>query len=156
MYRARIIRVLVAASCAMPAANCLAEETVSFTRDIRPILSDNCFACHGPDEQERQADLRLDIGDSALELGAIVPEDLNASEMWNRINSEDPDEVMPPPNFHKQLTDDQRAAIRTWIESGAEYEQHWSFVAPQKPQSFLTRDTATSRSTRLLRRRLRE
>ncbi len=109
-----------------------AESPISFARDIRPILSDSCFACHGPDENERQADLRLDVGSSAYEMNAVVPRDLNESELWQRINSDDADAVMPPPKFHKPLNGEQRELIRRWIEAGAEYEQHWSFVAPNK------------------------
>ena len=109
-----------------------AEPTVSFARDIRPILSDSCFACHGPDENERQADLRLDVGSSAYEMNAVVPGNLNDSELWQRITSDDADAVMPPPKFHKPLNDEQRDLIRRWIEAGAQYEQHWSFVAPNK------------------------
>lgn len=112
---------------------CVADEPISFTRDVRPILSDTCFACHGPDEDKREADLRLDVAGSALDSGAISPGDPDASELWNRIISDDPDEKMPPPEFHKELTKTQRELIRRWIESGAEYEQHWSFVAPTKP-----------------------
>ncbi len=110
-----------------------ANEPVSFTRDIRPILSDNCFACHGPDQQKREADLRLDVAASAMESGAIVPGKLESSELWARINSSYVDDVMPPAEFHKPLTDKQRDLLKLWIESGAEYQQHWSFAAPQEP-----------------------
>lgn len=110
-----------------------ATSSVSFTRDVRPILSDNCFACHGPDEGKREADLRLDIAESALESGAVSPGDLDSSELWQRIISEDPSDQMPPPDSHNQLTESQRALIRQWIESGAAYQQHWSFIAPEKP-----------------------
>ena len=112
---------------------CVADEPVSFTRDVRPILSDTCFACHGPDEEKREADLRLDVAESAMESGAISSGEVDASELWNRITSDDPSDVMPPPEFHKQLTEAQRGLIRQWIEAGAKYQQHWSFVAPTKP-----------------------
>ncbi len=125
-----IILVLIAIHC--PAFT-IAEEAVSFTRDIRPILSDNCFACHGPDEETREADLRLDMADDAVSSGAIVPGELEASSLWKRITSSDESEVMPPPESHKELNATQRDLIRRWIESGAQYEQHWSFVAPTKP-----------------------
>lgn len=126
--------VLLASTAAIAAA----EEKISFNRDIRPILSDACFACHGFDAHERKADLRLDTRDGALaDLGgyaAIVPKDLEASEAWQRILSDDEDEVMPPPEFHKKLTDDERALLRRWIEQGAEYQVHWSFVEPVKAE----------------------
>ncbi len=124
---------LILFSLAVVAVPSFAAETVSFTRDIRPILSDNCFACHGPDEEKREADLRLDVAQSALESGAIKPGSVDESELWTRINSSDPDEAMPPAEFHKPLTDQQRDLIARWIKSGAEYQQHWSFVAPIRP-----------------------
>ncbi|NNE90256.1 MAG: DUF1553 domain-containing protein [Verrucomicrobiales bacterium] len=95
--------------------------TVTFNRDVRPILSDNCFACHGFDEKERKADLRLD------EPGADM------DELLARVFSTDPDEVMPPPEHKKTLTDTEKATLEKWVEQGAKYEKHWSFVAPQKP-----------------------
>ncbi len=111
-----------------------ADQPVSFTRDIRPILSDHCFACHGPDEEKREADLRLDVAENALESGAVTPGSLEESELWNRITTSDPDSVMPPADFHQQLTDDHRDLIQRWIKSGAEYQQHWSFVSPAQPE----------------------
>ncbi len=111
-------------------------EPLSFNRDIRPILSDNCFACHGFDEKERKADLRLDTEDGAFaDLGgyfAIKAGEPEKSEVWLRIDSTDEDEIMPPPDFHKTLTDAQKSTIKQWIEEGAKYEQHWSFIAPKK------------------------
>ncbi|MBL9152734.1 MAG: PSD1 domain-containing protein [Verrucomicrobiales bacterium] len=105
---------------------------LSFNRDIRPILSDNCFACHGFDAKERKADLRLDTAEGALADQAIVPGKPDESEAWLRILSTDPDEVMPPPEFHKTLTTAQRDTLKRWIEQGAEYEPHWSFVTPRE------------------------
>ena len=129
---------LSAALLAFTSPMVIAEEKISFNRDIRPILSDACFACHGFDAHERKAYLRLDTRDGALaDLGgyaAIVPKDLEASEAWQRILSDDEDEVMPPPEFHKRLTDDEKALLRRWIEQGAEYQVHWSFVAPVKAE----------------------
>jgi mono/diheme cytochrome c family protein len=130
-----ICRLLLAGSLGMSAG--IASE-VSYNRDIRPILSDNCFACHGPDEKHRKADLRLDTFDGATAdkdgLRALVPGDPAKSELWARLNSPDEDEVMPPPKSHKTVTATQKTALRQWIEQGAKYEKHWSFVplAPVK------------------------
>ncbi len=113
------------------------ERPVKFNRDIRPILSETCFHCHGPDEHGRRAELRLDTSDGALaDLGgyqAIKPGDLKNSEAWGRILSDDPDELMPPPESHLVLTDDQKLTIKRWIEQGAEYEGHWAYQAPGNP-----------------------
>ena len=113
---------------------------ISFNRDIRPILSDNCFACHGPDSGNRQAGLRLDIAEQAtgeLESGsrAIVPEDVDLSEMVARIVSTDPDVVMPPPDAKiGRLTDEQVDLVKRWIAQGAAYEPHWAFMPVVKPE----------------------
>ncbi len=112
--------------------------TVRFDRDILPILANTCFACHGPDEKTRQADLRLDTveGASAPRDGspAIVPGNPQASALLQRIGSTDPDVVMPPPGTNKTLTLEQRQKIETWIASGAPYEGHWAYRALVRPQ----------------------
>jgi len=102
-----------------------------FARDIRPILSDHCFACHGPDEQTRQADLRLDTANGLS--GVVSNSDPSGSELLARVNSRDDDLKMPPPEFHKPLSAPQRRLLKAWIESGANIEQHWAFQAPRKP-----------------------
>jgi hypothetical protein len=102
-------------------------ERIDFSREIRPILSDACFACHGPDASHREADLRLDRPGSA----AIVPGDLESSAVWDRIRSDDPEAVMPPPHTGKTLTSAQVALIGRWIEAGAAYAEHWAFVPPK-------------------------
>jgi hypothetical protein len=109
---------------------------LSFNRDIRPILSENCFLCHGFDEKSRQADLRLDTPDSALakhdDVTAIVPGHPEQSELWRRITSDDDSERMPPTDSHRALKPEQIAKLKLWIEQGAKYEKHWSFIPPQK------------------------
>lgn len=114
-----------------------ANRPIKFNRDIRPILSETCFHCHGPDEHGRRADLRLDsLAGATADLDgakAITPGDLEKSEAWWRIISDDPDELMPPPESHLVLTDEQKALLKRWIEEGAEYEGHWAYVAPVKP-----------------------
>jgi len=109
-------------------------QEVSFTRDIRPILSDKCFHCHGNDENTREAGLRLDIRDDAIDMDAIVPESLEDSNAWQRIISEEEDEIMPPPRSHKSLSDKEKQLIRTWIKQGAAYEQHWAYRPVKKPE----------------------
>ena len=107
---------------------------VEFNRDIRPILSDKCFTCHGPDSAKRQAGLRLDRAeDSTAERDgprAIVPRDVSKSEVVRRIVSRDPDEQMPPPKSNLSLTPKEVSLIQQWIEQGAEYQPHWAFLAP--------------------------
>ncbi len=115
-----------------------AREPVSYDRDIRPLLSEHCFKCHGPDAGKRQADLRLDLeeGATALHKGiaAIVPGDIGKSELVARVSSDDPDERMPPAKAGKPpLAEEQIALLTRWIEEGAHYEKHWSFVPPTRP-----------------------
>ena len=115
-----------------------AEDDIRFNRDVRPILADNCFACHGPDAKKRKAKLRLDQREGALAdrdgSRAIVPGNLKESELWRRINSDDPDEVMPPPKSYKVLTAADKQTLKRWIQQGAKYEAHWSFIPPRKPK----------------------
>jgi hypothetical protein len=114
-----------------------ADDAVSYSRDIRPILSGQCFACHGPDEEAREAELRLDSFENAThgdsESAAIVPGHSSRSELIRRILSDDPDEQMPPPSSNKSLTEEQKRLLQQWIDSGAKYEQHWSFIRPTLP-----------------------
>src|SRR6476660_3399553 len=115
-------------------------DKVKFNQHVRPILSGNCFYCHGPDPKHREADLRLDIREGATaDLGgyaAIVPGKPDESTLIKRVNSTDDDERMPPPASKKpHLTEEQIAILRRWIEQGAEYEGHWAFLplAPGEP-----------------------
>ncbi|MDV6030526.1 MAG: DUF1553 domain-containing protein [Phycisphaera sp. RhM] len=108
-----------------PAAWC--QTPISFNAQIRPILSEYCFACHGPDEETRAADLRLDQREPALDYGAIVEGEPDESLLIERIVSEDPDMLMPPPETGKTLTAAQKELLAEWIRQGGEYQKHWSF-----------------------------
>ena len=123
---------IVTAPSPSVAAEKTAPAAVSFNRDIRPLLSDNCFYCHGPDANHRQADLRLDIRDAAIDSGAIVPGEPVESLIVERIHETDPELVMPPPESHKKLTAAQKELLARWIEQGAEYQPHWAYVPPVK------------------------
>ncbi|MCU0711198.1 MAG: PSD1 and planctomycete cytochrome C domain-containing protein [Pirellula sp.] len=109
-----------------------ADDRIDFNREIRPILSENCFYCHGQDGNKREAGLRLDVRDDAVEHGAINPDQLNESELLKRIFSDDADLVMPPPDSNRVLTNEQKELVRRWIAQGAEYDKHWAFVPPTK------------------------
>lgn len=120
----------------VPTATLASEEPakLQYNRDIRPILSENCFACHGPDSASRKADLRLDQREAAINAKAIAPGDADSSELIFRIEADDPEVAMPPPGGrHKALTAEQKAILKRWIAEGAEYQPHWSFIAPQRP-----------------------
>src|SRR5581483_3492997 len=112
---------------------------VDFNREIRPILSDNCFKCHGPDEQHRVAKLRLDLRDGGAfaagrKNGALItPGDSSKSILYQRVSHSDRNRRMPPPNAGVELTDKQVRLIKEWIDEGAKWETHWAFSAPQRP-----------------------
>lgn len=129
------IRLGLAITLTIGVGRCAA--AVDYSRDILPIFAEHCAQCHGVDEQTRESGLRLDLREAALAGGdsgaaAIVPGQPDASELIRRVTSEDPAEVMPPPELNKPLTREQIAALRQWIEEGAPYETHWAFVPPQK------------------------
>lgn len=146
----RVARLLLACSLVMgllPAVGEAGEEregpesVVDFVAEVQPILSDNCFFCHGPDPEDRHADLRLDIAEGeqgGVELGAIVPGDRDSSYLWQRIN--DPEDPMPPIDSHKSLSREQIEIIGRWIDQGAEYEQHWAYAPITKPEPDATAD----------------
>lgn len=139
---ARLLLVGFVASFASPllaADNAPLPDVVEFNRDIRPILSDNCFFCHGPDKNKRKADLRLDTAEGLVgkpgESGTVTPGKPNDSELFRRITSTDPEQKMPPAEGTKSLTSRDIALIKKWIEQGAKYEGHWAFLPLKRPAS---------------------
>lgn len=106
-------------------------DELQFNRDVRPILSENCFQCHGPDEGARKADLRLDVRGDAIDAGAIVPGNAEESAVWRRVSSNDPEEQMPPPASKKKLTVAEREVLKKWLSAGAPYQSHWSLESPR-------------------------
>ena len=108
------------------------EGGIGFNEQILPLLTDYCFACHGPDSASRKAKLRLDTRQGALSSGAVVPGRVDESQLIARITSDDPDTVMPPPEFGKPVQPEHRELFRQWIESGAPFDQHWAFLTPEK------------------------
>ena len=119
-----------------------AEAPLRYSRDIRPILAEKCFKCHGPDDKTREADLRLDRREEAIAAGAVAPGKADDSELVRRILSDDPQERMPPPASRKELTAEQKERLRRWIDEGAEYETHWALVRPTRPPLPPVRDSA--------------
>jgi len=124
------IAILCAAVFALTAADA---GTVGFNRDVRPILSEKCYHCHGPDAKQRKADLRLDVPEVAMKSGAIVPGHPEKSEMIGRILTTDSDDHMPPAKAKMSpLSATEIETLKKWIAEGAEYEPHWAFI-PLKP-----------------------
>ncbi len=115
-----------------------AEKKIRFNRDVRPILSDKCFYCHGPDSNKREADFRLDVEAEAkkkLSEGfALVPGHPEKSQLFERISSHDEDEIMPPADSGKKLSSKEIETLKKWIEQGAVYEPHWCFIPPSEPK----------------------
>ncbi|HEY1599033.1 MAG TPA: DUF1553 domain-containing protein [Pirellulales bacterium] len=142
--RAHLLAALVC--LALLTATAQAGEAIGYNHDIRPILAENCFACHGPDSASRKADLRLDRREAAIESGAFQPGKPEESELVKRINSTDPDTVMPPAAAHKTLSPEQKKMLTDWIAAGAEYQPHWSFIAPVRPAVPEVQDKAWPRS----------
>lgn len=145
--RAALIGALCLALGPMVARAAGAEARLDFNRDVRPILSDRCFSCHGPDHEDRQAGLRLDLREAAiaaLDSGstAVVPGDPATSEIIARITSTDPDVVMPPPRFNKPITPAEAEILNRWIAEGAEYRGHWAFERVERPAKPEVKDTA--------------
>ncbi len=130
------------------AAQAPEKSSIDFNRDIRPILSDKCYSCHGPDEGHREAELRLDLAEEAVAdrggTQAIFPGDAQQSEVWLRITSDDPDELMPPAESHKSLTPEEIELLRRWIDEGAEWQGHWAFASPTQTAMPRTDDVASN------------
>src|SRR3954466_7299918 len=130
-------------SCLVAAAVCAvlgcgrSASSATFSRDILPVLSDNCFSCHGPDEKARKAKLRLDTKEGAFrvkdDVHVIVPGKSTKSELDRRLTSKDPDDVMPPPKSTRKLSADQIEQIKKWIDAGAVWGEHWAFEKITKP-----------------------
>ena len=112
-------------------------KSVDYNRDVRPVLSRNCFSCHGPDEESRKADLRLDVREGALAerdgTPAIVPGKRGESELYSRLVTTDQDDIMPPVDSGHELTSDEIESIGKWIDGGAPFDRHWAFVPPVRP-----------------------
>ncbi len=123
---------------------------VDFQRQIRPILSDNCLRCHGPDESSRMAGLRLDTKEGIFSQRPngipVIPGKAQDSLLYKRISDPDPKRRMPPLAAHKELTDEQKALLRQWIEEGAEWKQHWAFTAPVRPELPIVKNEAWTRN----------
>ncbi|MDB5388024.1 MAG: hypothetical protein JWM11_3670, partial [Planctomycetaceae bacterium] len=138
---------LVAWVLLVPATKLIAADSpqnISFNRDILPILADNCFTCHGPDEPARKGELRLDTKDGALRTAepVIVPGKSAESELLKRLLSADPDQVMPPPKSNRKPTPEQIDTIRRWIDAGASWDKHWSYETPRRPALPVVKNTA--------------
>src|SRR5215469_11760497 len=137
--RSGLLPFLIAAAAPLAAA-----QPVNFDRDVRPILADRCFNCHGPDEKRRMANLRLDTQDGLLGVRgtyAIVrPGDPANSRLLARVSALSLASRMPPAQAGVALTDRQIATIRNWIEQGAKWQRHWAFVPPERPESPSDRD----------------
>lgn len=128
-----------------------AEPSIQFNRDVRPILTEYCFSCHGPDAKHAEGNLRLDLRESATKPDkfgnvTIAPGKPDESELIVRILSTDKDEMMPPPKTHKTLSDKEKNTLKQWIAEGAAYQGHWSFIAPQKPATPAVKDASWPRN----------
>jgi len=126
-----------------------AQISVEFNRDVRPILADHCFQCHGPDAKQRQADLRLDMADATAvnrDGGpVIVPGQPEKSDLWRRINSTDADERMPPPDRGRKLNEAEIEILQQWIKDGAKFERHWSLLPVERPPLSAVKNAASAK-----------
>ncbi len=133
-------------AAAVAATSVRAADRLEYNRDVRPILAENCFACHGPDSAARKADLRLDRRDDAIKSKAYVPGKPDDSRLVERITSEMTSRRMPPPKTGKKLTDAQKETLARWIAEGAEYQPHWSMIAPKRTPPPAVKDAAWVRN----------
>ena len=138
MLPLRWFRVHVLLTCILACSNgAIAAEPVQFNRDVRPILSETCFACHGADKNNLKGRRRLDSFEGATaernDIRAIVPGDPDNSDLWVRVISGDEEELMPPRDSHKSLSAAQKETLKRWIAEGAHYQPHWAYVAPSRP-----------------------
>jgi hypothetical protein len=133
--------------CLVLATSSAAADPIRYNRDIRPILAEHCFACHGPDSAARKAKLRLDVREVAVAKEAIVPGKPNESKLVARVFSADPSEIMPPPKTKKQLTAQEKDTLKRWVAGGADYEAHWAFVPPVRPKLPVVRNEAWVRNS---------
>lgn len=140
---------LVLAAAAFSVGPKTVEKVIDFNRDVRPILANNCFKCHGHDEATRAAGLRLDLRESAIAKRggrpAVIPGEPDKSELVRRINAPE-DERMPPISTHKTLSLDDKSVLTTWIKEGAEYKEHWAFVPPVRNEPPTVRDRSWLRN----------
>ncbi len=139
MLRLSPLFLLAAVFAALPTGAATANSRIEFNRDIRPILSENCFPCHGADSAARKAGLRLDRFEEAIaprkdSPPAIVPGKPEASELVRRITAADPDDIMPPAKTHKVLRAEQKELLKSWIAASARFEPHWSLIPPKRPE----------------------
>jgi hypothetical protein len=152
-----LIICMLLATVATRADDATGVSDIQFNDQIRPILSEYCFACHGPDSAGRKADLRLDLRETAIETGAVVPGNIDSSELITRITSDDPELVMPPPASQKSLDAGQIQILTRWISDGAKWQKHWSFIKPVRqpiPQSAKTDEWSNNTIDRFIVHRL--
>jgi mono/diheme cytochrome c family protein len=155
LFPASLLTSFVAFAAGFFATLTAADTKVSYNRDVRPILSENCFKCHGADKAKRKGDLGLASSEDARALikestrHAIVPGDLKKSELITRIITSDADDLMPPPKSEKKLTSAQIDVLQRWVAQGAEYEPHWSYAAIRQPSRQRSR-RRIGRSTTLI------
>ena len=148
MHEVLAFSLIAVSACALSASSVVmaADRKIEFNRDVRPILSNNCYQCHGPDKNQLQAGLRLDkpeIATAKLESGqtAIIPKDLVSSGLVARIISTDPNEKMPPPDSGKSISPEEIEILKQWVAQGAEFQGHWSFIPAVRREPPATRFT---------------